>query len=59
MPEDRYPKQEYNVDRGKPGVEWGVIQIECLQEVEGRDSSTASFMTSVEESVSERECKLD
>ena len=32
--------------------------IECLQEVEGGDSSAASFMASVEESVSETKCKL-
>ena len=29
-----------------------------MQEAEGGDSSAASFMASVEESVSERECKL-
>ena len=31
---------------------------EYLHEVEGRDSSAASFMASVEECISERECKL-
>ena len=48
------------VDRGKPGVEWWMICIktECLQELEGGNSSAASFMDSVEESVNERECKL-
>ena len=50
------------VDRGKPGVEWWMIYLlhktERLQEVEGGDSSTASFIASVEESISERECKL-
>ena len=29
-----------------------------MQEVEGGDSSAASFMASVEECISERECKL-
>ena len=33
-------------------------KTECLQEVEGGDSPAASFMASVEESVSEREGKL-
>ena len=33
-------------------------KTESLQEVEGGDSSAASFMASVEESVSKRECKL-
>ena len=31
------------------------LRIECLQEVERGDSSAASFMASVEESVSEKE----
>ena len=31
-------------------------KVEYLQEVEGGDSSAASFMTSVEECISEREC---
>ena len=36
----------------------GIDKTECLHEVEGGDSLAASFMASVEESVSERECKL-
>ena len=35
-----------------------IDKTECLQEVEGRDSLAASFMSSVWECVSERECKL-
>ena len=68
MLEDRYPKQFcsqeiYNlveVDRGKPEVKWWIVYIrtECLQKVEKRDSSAASFMASVEECISEGECKL-
>ena len=48
---------------GKPGVEWWMISLgidkgEYLHEVEGEDSSAVSFMASVEECISERECKL-
>ena len=39
-------------------VALGIDKTECLQEVEERDSSEASFMASVEECISERECKL-
>ena len=39
-------------------VALGIDKTECLHEVEGGDSSAASFMASVQESVSERECKL-
>ena len=39
-------------------VALGLDKTECLQEVEGGDSSAASFMAGVEESISERECKL-
>ena len=36
----------------------GIDKTECLQEVGGGDSLAASFMVSVEECASERECKL-
>ena len=32
------------------------IMNECLQEVEERDSSAASFIASIEECICEREC---
>ena len=55
--------------RGRQRKTWGrmvddlfvVLDIdkgEYLHEAEGGDSSTASFMASVEECISERECKL-
>ena len=72
MPEDRYPKQlysqEWNIksrrDRQRKTLRRVVDDLfvvdkgECLQEVEGGDSSAASFIASVEERISERECKL-
>ena len=39
-------------------VALGIDKGEYLHEVEGGDSSAASFMASVEECISERECKL-
>ena len=39
-------------------VALGIDKDEYLNEVEGRDSSAASFMASVEECISERDCKL-
>ena len=51
----RYPKQlftqEWNIKqrRGKPGVEWWMIYL--LHEVEGGDSSAASFMATVDECI--------
>ena len=41
-----------------PFVAMCIYKGECLQEVEGRDSSAASFIASVEERISEKECKL-
>ena len=35
---------------------FGIDKGECLQEVEGEDSSVASFIASVKECISEREC---
>ena len=37
----------------------GIDKGENLHEVEGGDSSAASFTASVEECISERECKLN
>ena len=63
----RYPKQLCSQEwskkpcRGRQRKTWGRVVdaiLECLQEVEGGDSSAALFMASIEESVSERECKL-
>ena len=61
--------QEWNIKprRGRQRKTWGRVvddlfvalgidKTECLQEVEGEDSSAASFMASVEGSVGEREC---
>ena len=39
-------------------VALGIDKGEYLHDVEGGDSSVASFMASVEECISERECKL-
>ena len=63
--------QEWNIKprRGRQRKTWGRVvddlfvalgldKTECLQEVEGGESSAASFMASVEESIGERECKL-
>ena len=40
-------------------VALGIYKGEYLHEVEGGESSAASFMASVEECISERECKLN
>ena len=63
--------QEWNIKprRGRQRKTWGRVvddlfvalgidKGEYLHEVEGGDSSAASFMASVEECISERECKL-
>ena len=39
-------------------VALGIDNGEYLHEIEGGDSSAASFIASVEECISERECKL-
>ena len=63
--------QEWNIKprRGRQRKTWGRVvddlfvalgidKDEYLNEVEGGDSSAASFMASVDECISERECKL-
>ena len=69
VPEDRYPNklysQEWNIKRcrGRQRKTWGRVvdyldNSECLQEVEGRDISAASFIASLEECISDRKCEL-
>ena len=67
MPQDRYPKQlfsqEYNVKpfRGMQSKTWGNVNV--IDDIflslglEWEDSSLASFMSCVEECISERECR--
>ena len=71
MPQDRYPKQlfsqEWNV-KPRRGRSWGKViddiflslgldKCEWLEDIEREDSSLATFMSCVEECISERECR--
>ena len=71
MPQDKYTKQlfsqEWNVKphRGRQRKTWGKViflslgldKCEWLEDIEREDSSLASFMSCVEECISERECR--